>query len=119
MKALATCIVAIWTTGLLTAAKAETWCIRDRAGVTSEICAFSSAHDCIRAALVGPAGGAVCVQQTRRPVEECRGAFPSGDFRPNAGHAPKGHGKRWKKGKHVQRVPTVSLRTWSVRRACA
>jgi len=26
---LATCIVAIWTTGLLTAAKAETWCIRD------------------------------------------------------------------------------------------
>ena len=29
---------------------------KDRAGVTSEICAFSSADDCIRAALVGPAG---------------------------------------------------------------
>jgi hypothetical protein len=81
---LATCIVAIWTTGLLTAAKAETWCIRDRAG---EICAFSSAHDCIRAALVGPAGGTVCAQQTRRPVEnDRRGAFPNGDFRPNSGH---------------------------------
>jgi hypothetical protein len=61
---LATCIVAIWTTELLTAVKAETWCIRDGAGVTSEICAFSSAHDCVRAALVGPAGGTICAQQT-------------------------------------------------------
>jgi hypothetical protein len=99
---LATCIVAIWTTGLPTAAKAETWCIRDRAGVTSEICAFSSANDCIRAAVVGPAGGIVCAQQTRRVVEDgWRGAFPNGDFRPNSGHAPKRHGKRSKKGKHV------------------
>ena len=40
-----------------------------------------------RAALVGPAGGTVCAQQTRRPVEnDRRGAFPNGDFRPNSGH---------------------------------
>ena len=43
--------------------RAETWCIRDLAGVTAEICAFSSAQDCTRAAFVGPSGGIVCVQQ--------------------------------------------------------
>lgn len=93
-------IVAAFTIGLLTTANAETWCIRDRGGVTSEICAFSSAHDCIRAALVGPAGGIVCAQQTRRSVENERHvAYPSGNFRPSFGHAPKRHGKRSKKGK--------------------
>jgi hypothetical protein len=73
--------------------------------VTSEICAFSSAHDCIRAALVGPAGGIVCAQQTRRPVEERRVGLPNGNVRPNTGHAPKRYGKRSKKGKHVQHEP--------------
>ena len=98
---LATYIVAAFTIGLLTTVKAQTWCIRDRAGVTSEICAFSSAHDCIRAALVGPAGDTVCAQQTRRSVEnERRVAFPNGNFRPNSGHAPKRDRKRSKKGKH-------------------
>ena len=81
--------------------KAETWCIRDRAGVTSEICAFSSADDCIRAALVGPAGGIVCAPQTRRSVgNEPRVASPSGNFRPRFGHAPERSGKLSKKAKH-------------------
>jgi hypothetical protein len=83
---LATYIVAIWTTtGLLTAAKAQTWCIRDRAGVTSQLCAFSSAHDCIRAALIGSAGGTVCAQQTRSFENERRGAFPNDNVRLNSG----------------------------------
>jgi hypothetical protein len=42
---------------------AESWCIRDSAGITSEICAFSSVDDCVRAALVGPSGGIVCVRE--------------------------------------------------------
>jgi hypothetical protein len=81
---------------------AESWCIRDRAGVTSEICAFSSAEDCIGAAAVGPAGGSiVCAPQTRRPVgNERRVASPSGNFRPRFGHAPERSGKRSKKAQH-------------------
>jgi hypothetical protein len=47
----------------LAIARAESWCIRDAAGVTYEICAFSSAQDCIRAALVGPSGGIVCAPE--------------------------------------------------------
>jgi hypothetical protein len=58
LAALATAIPAI--------ARAESWCIRDSTGVTSEICAFSSSEDCIRAALVGPSGGIVCTPE-RRP----------------------------------------------------
>ncbi len=58
-------------TGLATAmpaiGHAETWCIRDSAGITSEICAFSSADDCIRAALVGPSGGIICAQNEAVP----------------------------------------------------
>ncbi len=44
-------------------ARAETWCVRDKDGVTPAICAFSSADDCIRAAVVGPSG-IVCAQET-------------------------------------------------------
>ena len=50
-------------------ANAETWCIRDSAGVTSEICAFSSAQDCIRAAMVGPSGGIICAPERGRRAE--------------------------------------------------
>jgi hypothetical protein len=42
-------------------AHADTWCIRDSAGIVDPICAFSSAEDCIHAAIVGPSG-AVCVR---------------------------------------------------------
>ena len=42
---------------------AESWCIRDSAGITSEICAFSSADDCTHAALLGPSGGIVCAPE--------------------------------------------------------
>jgi hypothetical protein len=49
-------------------ARAESWCIRDAAGVTHEICAFSSAQDCIRAALVGPSGGIVCAPERGNAV---------------------------------------------------
>jgi hypothetical protein len=44
------------------AGKADSWCIRDKAGTIAPICAFSSSADCIRAALVGPSGS-VCVQE--------------------------------------------------------
>ena len=54
---------------LPTIAKADSWCIRDLAGVTSEICAFSSADDCIRAALVGPSGGIVCARESSPAAE--------------------------------------------------
>jgi hypothetical protein len=96
---LAACIVATFALALFTTPKAETWCIRDRAGVTSEICAFSSAHDCIHAALVGPAGGIVCAQQIRRSEgKERHVAFRSDNFRPSFSHAPKR--KRSKKAQH-------------------
>jgi hypothetical protein len=98
---LAICIVLTFTFGLLATAKAETWCIRDRAGVTSEICAFSSAHDCIRAALVRPAGGTVCAQQIRRSDgNDRRAGFANGNFRHSYGHTPKRHGNRSQKGRH-------------------
>jgi hypothetical protein len=44
------------------AGKADSWCIRDKAGTIAPICAFSSSADCIHAALVGPSGS-VCVQE--------------------------------------------------------
>lgn len=44
------------------AASADSWCIRDKAGSIAPICAFSSAADCVHAALVGPSGS-VCVQE--------------------------------------------------------
>jgi hypothetical protein len=50
--------------------KAQSWCIRDAGGVTADICAFNSADDCIRAALVGPSGGLICSQQHRIPTAE-------------------------------------------------
>jgi hypothetical protein len=57
---------ALWTAALLTmgiwpvAARADSWCIRDSARTLSPICAFSSAQECIHAAIVGPSG-VVCV----------------------------------------------------------
>ena len=36
------------------AATAETWCIRDKTATTPGVCGFSSAADCVHAAMVGP-----------------------------------------------------------------
>ncbi len=44
------------------AARADSWCIRDKAGMIAPICAFSSSGDCVHAALIGPSGS-VCVQE--------------------------------------------------------
>jgi hypothetical protein len=41
---------------------ADSWCIRDKAGMIAPICAFSSSGDCVHAALLGPSGS-VCVQE--------------------------------------------------------
>jgi hypothetical protein len=41
---------------------ADSWCIRDKAGMIAPICAFSSSADCVHAALVGPSGS-MCVQE--------------------------------------------------------
>jgi hypothetical protein len=91
-------MVITFTIVLLATPKAETWCIRDRAGVTSEICAFSSARDCIGAALVGPAGGTVCAQQIRRSDgNDRRVGFADGNFRHSYGPLQKRHGNRSKK----------------------
>ena len=43
-------------------ASADSWCVRDKAGMIAPICAFSSAADCVHAALLGPSGS-VCVQE--------------------------------------------------------
>jgi hypothetical protein len=59
-------VVAVLATAMPGRGNAQTWCIRDKAGITSEICAFSSADDCIRAALVGPSGGIICAPQRGR-----------------------------------------------------
>lgn len=66
-KAVYVSLLAVLATTPPAVGKAESWCIRDLAGVTSEICAFSSAQDCVRAALVGPSGGIVCAQE-RGPI---------------------------------------------------
>jgi hypothetical protein len=42
--------------------RADSWCLHDSAGVTSPMCAFSSAQDCIQAAIVGPSG-MVCTRE--------------------------------------------------------
>jgi hypothetical protein len=47
-------------------ARADSWCLHDSAGVTSAICAFSSAQDCIQAAIVGPSG-MVCAREDAIP----------------------------------------------------
>jgi len=47
-------------------ARADIWCLHDSAGITSPICAFSSAQDCVHAAIVGPSG-MVCSQGNAGP----------------------------------------------------
>jgi hypothetical protein len=42
-------------------AQADTWCIRDSGGGMFSACGFSSAGDCVRAALVGPGG--ICARE--------------------------------------------------------
>jgi hypothetical protein len=50
--------------------RADSWCLHDSAGVTSPMCAFSSAKDCIQAAIVGPSG-MVCTREEAisRPLQ--------------------------------------------------
>lgn len=50
-----------------TCAQADSWCIRDAEGITAPICAFSSAEDCIRAAIIGPSG-IVCMREQPDPA---------------------------------------------------
>jgi hypothetical protein len=69
MRSLVIGVLAALATAMPAIANAETWCIRDSAGVTSEICAFSSAQDCIRAAMVGPSGGIICAPERGRRAE--------------------------------------------------
>lgn len=52
-----------------TAVHADMWCIRNSGGMLSPICAFSSAQDCIQAAIVGPSG-AVCVHDNTPAAAE-------------------------------------------------
>jgi hypothetical protein len=80
------------------AARAETWCIRDAAGVTREICAFSSAHDCVRAALVGPSGGIVCAL-------ESRSAVGSGE-QLDQGKRLNAPSDRWQRGRRAPAIAT-------------
>jgi hypothetical protein len=71
------------------AARAETWCVRDAAGTMSPICAFSSAQDCIHAAILGPSGS-ICAQDSGPPAE-------SADARPGKRHKarPQQQADRW------------------------
>jgi hypothetical protein len=62
--------VAVWPP----TARADSWCIRDSGGMLSPICAFSSAQECVRAAIVGPSG-VVCVREDAN-VETTRKAPP-------------------------------------------
>jgi hypothetical protein len=57
---------------------ADSWCIRDKAGMIAPICAFSSSADCIHAALVGPSGS-VCVPE----------GTPAARYKDQADKAPK------------------------------
>jgi hypothetical protein len=57
---------------------ADSWCIRDKAGMIAPICAFSSSADCVHAALVGPSGS-VCVQE----------GTPAARYKDQADKAPK------------------------------
>jgi hypothetical protein len=66
-------VLAASATAMPGTADAQTWCIRDSAGITSEICAFSSADDCIRAALVGPSGGIICAPERGRAATTAGG----------------------------------------------
>jgi hypothetical protein len=64
--------VAVWPP----TARADSWCIRDSGGMLSPICAFSSAQECIHAAIVGPSGG-VCVRDDAdAAVETTKKASP-------------------------------------------
>jgi hypothetical protein len=86
-------------------ARAESWCIRDAASLTHEICAFSSAQDCIRAALVGPSGGIVCARERGSAVR-------SGEhFDRRRRHAPT---DRWQRS---QRVPVEDRERFGARAA--
>jgi hypothetical protein len=65
--------------------RADSWCLHDSAGVTSTICAFWSAQDCIQAAIVGPSG-MVCTREDAIPQAPA----------PKA-QARKGHAGHWRR----------------------
>jgi hypothetical protein len=48
------------------AALAETWCIRDKTATTPGVCGFSSALDCVHAAMVGPPQS-ICERERWKP----------------------------------------------------
>jgi hypothetical protein len=54
------------------AARADSWCVRDSAGTMAPICAFSSAQDCVHAAILGPSGS-VCEHE----ADAARAAKPA------------------------------------------
>jgi hypothetical protein len=59
-------------------AAADSWCVRDSAGTMEPICAFSSAQDCIHAAILGPSGS-VCqheadVARAAKPEAQSKGS---------------------------------------------
>ena len=56
-----------WATVMPAAGHADSWCLRDSAGISPGICAFSSAQDCIRAALINPAAG-LCAREELKPT---------------------------------------------------
>jgi hypothetical protein len=50
----------------LETATAETWCIRDKTATTPGVCGFSSALDCVHAAMVGPPQS-ICERERWKP----------------------------------------------------
>jgi hypothetical protein len=70
-------------------ASADSWCVRDKAGMIAPICAFSSAADCVHAALLGPSGS-VCVQEGT-PAARYKGQADKAPKRPYRRDADRGY----------------------------
>ncbi len=74
-------------------AAADSWCVRDSAGTMEPICAFSSAQDCIHAAILGPSGS-VCQHE----ADVARAAKPevqSKGLRSKKHHAGRVQSRYW------------------------
>jgi hypothetical protein len=59
-----------------TAVRADNWCMRDSSGMGISICAFSSGEDCVRTALINPAGGICAREGFRTPTATVAAAKP-------------------------------------------
>ena len=64
--ALQICTLAALATLPAMTAEADSWCIRDSAGLSPGICVFSSLQDCMRTALINPAVGS-CAREEYKP----------------------------------------------------